>query len=113
MFDRSLLSLRGTRLHVHDASGMHAVDGIRLLTEDSMAYSVFNAPHEHILGVLDRQAAKGNITLNVLEDDTETSHATLVVAFTAPVKWGMQASARAPREIVRIRDVELAFNPAA
>jgi hypothetical protein len=106
MFERSLLTLRGTRLHVHAAGGMHAVDGIRLLTEDSLAYSVFNALHGHIL-------TKGNITLTALEDDAAISRATLVVAFTEPVKWGMQASACAPREIILVRDVELTFTPAA
>jgi hypothetical protein len=113
MFNRSLLSLEKARLHVHAAGKTHAVDGIRLLSVDSLAYSVFNAPHGQIMEVLDRQASKGNIALTALEDDTETSRATLVVAFTMPVKWGMQASARAPREIVRIRDVELTFTPAA
>jgi hypothetical protein len=111
MFDRSLLSLEKARLHVHAGSGVHAVDGIRLLTQDSLAYSVFNAPHGHILGVLDRQAAKGNVALTALEDDAATPRATLVVAFAQPVKWGMQASARAPREIILVRDVELTFSP--
>lgn len=111
MFDRSLLSLEKARLHAHAAGKTHAVDGIRLLTQDSLAYSVFNAPHGHILGTLDRQAAKGNIALTALEDDTALSRTTLVVAFTRPVKWGMQASAGAPREIILVRDVELTFSP--
>ena len=112
MFDRSLLSLSEARLHAHRDGRMHPVDGIRLVTQESMAYSVFNAPHAHILQALDRQASKGNILLTALEDNDETTHITLVVAFSAPVKWGMQASERAAREILLVREVELTFSPA-